>query len=121
MKLLKGDYFIVLAIIFLFAGIGAYYFVNIQENNYIEIKRDGVILQEIKPGYNDKFTINTGDIFNEIELVGNKIRVSNANCYDRVCVKTGFIEKTGEIIVCLPSKLSIKIMGENNELDGMVG
>lgn len=121
MKLLKGDYFICIAIIILFLGIGAYYAANLQEDNYIEIKRDGVILKQIKPGNNDKFTINTGDIFNEIEIVGNKIRVADANCYDRVCVNTGFIEKTGEIIVCLPSKLSINIIGEKSELDGMVG
>lgn len=121
MKLLKGDYFICGAIIALFLGIGTYYTLNLKTDNYIEIKRDGVILQKIKPGYNDKFTINTGDIFNEIELVGNKIRISDANCYDRVCVHTGFIEKTGQIIVCLPSKLSIKIAYEENELDGMVG
>lgn len=121
MNLLKGDYVIFVAIITLFVSIGAYYFVNIQEDNYIEIKRDGVILRQIKPGGEDKFTINTGDIFNTIELSGNKVRVSDANCYDRVCVNTGFIEKTGKIIVCLPSKLSIKIVGEKNELDGMVG
>lgn len=46
-----------------------------------------------------------------IEVEKGKIRFVQAQCPDQICVNTGWIEKPGEIAVCLPSGIIIKIEG----------
>lgn len=69
----------------------------------------------------DTFDITTenGKI-NTVEVRDETIRVKGATCSDQVCVRSGFISKPGEIIVCIPHKLMIKIETLNGETDGMI-
>ncbi|EAD3392378.1 hypothetical protein EFI43_00410, partial [Listeria monocytogenes] len=46
---------------------------------------------------------------NTIEVSGEEIRISKANCNDQVCVRTGAIDKQGDTVVCLPHKLVIEV------------
>lgn len=55
-----------------------------------------------------------------IEVNGGKVRFHQAECPDQVCVETGWISKPGQIAVCLPAGVIIKIEGENDEFDLMV-
>ncbi|MFD2729972.1 NusG domain II-containing protein [Enterococcus camelliae] len=69
--------------------------------------------------YTYKYEADDGD-YNIIEVSGNKIRISDANCGDLICVQRGWISKKGESIVCLPHKLVIEIQtsagGDDGEL-----
>jgi hypothetical protein len=47
--------------------------------------------------------------YNLIEVSGDKIRISEADCSDQVCVRRGWAEDNGETIVCLPHKLVIEV------------
>ncbi|MBC7082580.1 MAG: NusG domain II-containing protein [Firmicutes bacterium] len=40
-----------------------------------------------------------------------RARVRASDCPDKVCVKTGWIEHPGEVIVCLPNRVVVKIQG----------
>ncbi|MBC1474523.1 NusG domain II-containing protein [Listeria grandensis] len=69
-----------------------------------------------------KVTTDDGD-YNEIEVKGERIRISAADCNDQVCVRVGAIEKLGETIVCLPHKVVIEVQsttGETEPDDGIV-
>lgn len=67
-----------------------------------------------------EFTIKTGLGENIIKVHDKGIEIINASCHDHICEKTGFISRPGEIIVCLPNKLSIKIKGNSGEdIDGI--
>lgn len=46
---------------------------------------------------------------NKIAVKNGKIGIVEADCKDNVCVNTGFIEKPGQTIVCVPSRLVISI------------
>lgn len=92
--------------------------------NIAVIKRSGKILKTIdlnkvvKP---EEFTLKTenGD-YNTIEVKHNSIRIIDANCPNKLCVKSGWISKPGEIIVCLPFKLIITINAESKgNIDGV--
>ena len=37
--------------------------------------------------------------------------VAEANCGDHTCVRTGKISREGEVIVCLPHRLTVEIQG----------
>jgi hypothetical protein len=50
-----------------------------------------------------------------IKLKDNKIRVTSSYSPKRLCVKQGWIERSGETIIGVPDKLLIKIIGKNKE------
>ncbi|MBI5207975.1 MAG: NusG domain II-containing protein [Candidatus Firestonebacteria bacterium] len=52
-----------------------------------------------------------------IEIKNKKVRIINSTCPNQICVKTGWIEKTGDILICLPNKLVVKISGIKEEID----
>lgn len=58
-----------------------------------------------------------GDAHSLVEFKDGMVRVREANCPDQVCVRTGWISKPGEIIVCLPYRIIIKISGEKQDVD----
>lgn len=57
---------------------------------------------------------------NLIVVDGRKIRITEANCGDQICVQRGWIDKAGETIVCLPHKLIIEISASDGNQEGNV-
>ncbi len=49
------------------------------------------------------------DYYNVVEIKGGEVKVTEASCKNRVCVKHGSISRTGETIVCLPNRLVVRI------------
>lgn len=52
-----------------------------------------------------------------VEFKDGKVRIQEADCPDKVCVRTGWISKPGEMIVCLPYRIIIKISGDKQDVD----
>lgn len=46
-----------------------------------------------------------------------KIRFMESDCPNKICVKTGWLTKAGDRAVCIPSKVVVTIVGENNKID----
>lgn len=66
----------------------------------------------------DIFEIHSDDGGQEVvEVTDGKIRVKSDNCPDQICVRTGYISKPGQTIVCLPHKFLIEIQTENGSID----
>lgn len=58
--------------------------------------------------------------YNKVYVEKNKIRISYANCPDKLCVKAGTLSHTGDIAVCLPHGLFIEIQeGKVGEIDSL--
>ena len=57
--------------------------------------------------------------FNTVTVRDGKIAVTAADCPDGYCMDRGFCD-SGTPIVCLPHKLVIEFVGEQ-EIDGLVG
>ncbi len=74
------------------------------------IQQNGKIIAEL-PLSSDT-TLETDDTFggtNTITVKDGIVMVTEANCPDLVCVHTGAISHTGEVIACLPHELIITI------------
>ena len=54
---------------------------------------------------------------NKIKIDNKAVWVEDASCPDKLDVKMGKIEKAGQMIVCLPNRLMIKISGNNEKVD----
>lgn len=85
------------------------------EHRYAEIYVEGVLYKRINLTENmEEMTIpiETKLGKNIIHISKGKVNMVDADCHDRVCVKSGTIEKVGETIVCLPHKVVVEIKGE---------
>ena len=47
--------------------------------------------------------------------------MQEADCPDHVCMLMGKINKTGQVITCLPNLLTVTIEGGEQLVDGLVG
>lgn len=58
----------------------------------------------------------------ELEVKAGRIRVLKSDCPHHICMNTGWIEYTGQSIMCVPNKMVIEIKSERPSLtDAVVG
>ncbi|NEZ47179.1 NusG domain II-containing protein [Clostridium niameyense] len=87
------------------------------------IKQDGKVIERIdlnKVKEKKKWNIYYKDKdYNTIILEPHRIRFIDADCHDKVCVKSGWLSKPGETAACLPHKLMIVIEGKDSKIDAV--
>ena len=44
-----------------------------------------------------------------VEISGGRVRMEDSACPDKLCVKSGWISRPGESIVCLPNRVVIEV------------
>jgi len=88
------------------------------------ISKDGNIIETIdlslvKEPY--EFTIESkNNGYNTIYVEKDKIKFAEANCPDKLCVKTGLLTNTSDIAVCLPHGIIIEIKnGTDGQIDSL--
>ena len=87
---------------------------------YAEVTLDGKFYKKILLSEHrgeDKIDVKTEYGYNIIEIKDASIGIIDADCRDRICIKSGFISKPGQLSVCLPHKLMIEIKSNDNEKD----
>ena len=53
-----------------------------------------------------------------IEVENHRIRILDSSCPQKICVHSGAISRCGELLVCAPNRIVIRIPGDNgNSLD----
>jgi hypothetical protein len=52
---------------------------------------------------------------NIIEIKNGEVRIIDADCPDKMCVKAYAISKLGQSLICLPHKLVVRIIGEGKQ------
>ncbi len=109
MKLKKGDFVIAGAVLLLAISIWAFGFSGSAKGVRAEIFEDGKLLYTV-PLSQDREIEVSGCI---VAVSDGKVRMVSADCPDKVCEKTGAISRSGEIIVCAPNRISIKIPGKS--------
>ncbi len=55
-----------------------------------------------------------------IEISEGHIRFVSSDCPDKTCVKSGWLEKSGESAACVPNRVVIRLTGKE-EYDGVTG
>ena len=78
------------------------------------VLEDGAILLEIPADLLQEggtATLEANDYHYELTFEGGRIRFSQADCPDQICVKTGWISRYGQISACAPGHLILKIEG----------
>ncbi|MDP0494220.1 MAG: NusG domain II-containing protein [Fusobacterium sp. JB021] len=118
----KFDLIIYLLIISIFSfGINYALSLEVKKGNKVEIYVNND-LKYVYPLQKNKKTyfINTDLGGVDVEFIDMKVRVTSSNSPLKICVKQGFISKSGQTIIGIPDKLLLKITGESEEeLDGI--
>ena len=90
---------------------------------FITIETDGKLIHSIvlREGYYQEVEIDKDGKRNVVELRDNKVRMKFANCSDRDCVMSGWIQQPPRQIVCLPNRVVVTIVGtDSSDLDDIV-
>jgi len=92
---------------------------QIYNHTKLVIYRDGEIYDEasLSKEVHKEITVRTGDHFNIIEIKGEAVRIKEADCPRKICVDTGWLNKPGQIAVCIPNRLKIVIEGQSGNVD----
>lgn len=98
-------------VIFIASAAAAFILYRPAESTWAEIVQDGKVLYTIdldeSPDRTIRIDAKDGG-YNIVEIKDGKICISEADCPDKTCVKTGVLRSEGVPIVCLPHKLVIK-------------
>ncbi len=104
---------IILCIVLIAVGITCWlvmWFV-LPAGNTADVYIDGKLVQTIDMTVDDAYEFSTDRGSNTVAVESGKIRVSDADCPDKVCVDMGWKSRRGETLTCLPHKLVIEIQG----------
>lgn len=89
-----------------------YISVQVNGNEYKRIIFDKSIIGKTIP-------IETEFGYNLLEIGDGEVKVIEASCPDKLDILQGTITKPGELIVCLPNRMIVEIIGssEKSEID----
>lgn len=114
MKLTIGDKILVVALVIF--SIAFAIFMNKADSNvndkYVSIQVNGEEINAIefsKDIIGEEFRIETEFGYNVIKFGDGELKIVDASCLDKLCIKMGTISKVGQVLVCLPNRLVIEI------------
>ena len=111
----------IIAVIVIGSVIGIFYVSRPSESNTVEIVSNGKVIKtlNLSTEKNNSFEVETNGKINVIEIKNGRIRVKSADCPDKVCVDSGWLESTDLPIVCLPNKLIIIFTENGDDIDSV--
>ena len=119
-RLKWGDFIIIGAVLLLAAALTALIAQNTAGGRlYAEVWQNDVLVERVALTEETDRTIDL-DGHNVIVLAGKTARVESADCHDQVCVRTGTLTRAGQVAVCLPNRVVLKLVGETGEIDAIV-
>lgn len=62
-----------------------------------------------------------GDYHIKLLVEPGAVSFLHSGCRDQICVRTGKLTKAGQTAVCLPAKISVRIIGRDHTVDGYTG
>ena len=79
-----------------------------EKGAYVEVSKDGTLIATYPLDIPREVSLNNGT--NILVIEGGVAYLSYANCPDHTCVNTGKISYNGQSIVCLPNRITVKVV-----------
>jgi hypothetical protein len=109
----KNDRYIIIAVILLSVGVFVFTRSNSKPQSLI-ITKSGKEIQNIKFPVNKTIEFKSEGKKWTIEIAGNRARVIQADCPEKICQGQGWIIKSNETITCVPLELIVELKGLKN-------
>jgi len=90
----------------------------------IVIKQNGAVIATLSRTATESIELcdSDGVRLNIVRCVDGTAAMAESSCPDKNCIQQGKITRTGEVIVCLPNRVTVEIRGgAAPEIDGVVG
>lgn len=119
-RTLRADLIVIAALLLL--SVLMYFALQIgrREGGVAVVRVDGTETERHSLAVDGVFPLNGGT--NILVISDGQAWLSEANCPDLLCVKQGKIHYTGQVITCLPNRLTVTVEdGESNGVDFVVG
>ena len=111
----KKDFILIFIILIVIAvTFGINQLINAKDGEKIEIYVDNKLYKTYDIDDEDEIKIESNEGYNVITIHDHGVEIDEASCPDKVCVHEGFITKPSESIVCLPNKVHIKIVSNQD-------
>lgn len=118
-KMKAGDLVIIAAVLLLAAVIAAVLAVPQRGGRlYAEVWQQETLVERVE------LTAGTDRVIdleghNVIVLEGRTAWIARADCKDQVCVRTGTLTRAGQVAVCLPNRVVLKLVGDDSGIDAV--
>lgn len=111
----------IIAAVFLIGVIGSVIVLTAKPKNTVRIVSDGEVLYtvDLNTADDDTIVIERDGHENTVEIRDHRIRVRDADCPDRTCVKMGWLKSGSMPIVCLPHRLVIEFCDDAGDVDAL--
>lgn len=118
LTLRPADMILFLAIAALAAIAFSVLFFIYEAGGYAEIYVDGEMMGRYPLSEDAEITVPAEGGYNVIVIKDGKADVTDADCPDGTCVRSRAVGGVGETIVCLPHKMTVRIVGkESGDVD----
>ena len=116
----RADLILVVALLLLAGALYLTLNANRQEGGVVVVRVNGVETERHSLAVDGTFPLNGGT--NILVIQDGQAWLSEADCPDLLCVKQGKIHYTGQVITCLPNRLTVTVEGgESNGVDLVAG
>lgn len=93
---------------------------NSEGRLYAEISKNGELLCSLPLDTDAEYKVK-GKYVNVIKIENSSAYFSSATCPNNECVRTGKLSKAGQLAVCLPNAVSLRIVGGKRDVDAIAG
>ncbi len=114
-QLTRGDKILILFLIILSVASMAVLRLNLKAGSSIEIKIKNKFYGKFSLKNDTTFTVQGAIGKTTIEIKSARVRVAHSDCPEKICVKTGWVHRSGSLIVCVPNQVVISVTGGKKE------
>jgi len=115
----KSDIKLISILLIVVSSIFIFIYITKEEGSLAEVYYEDKKMLIIDLNIDGEYIVDgeLGDVI--LEVKDKKIRVKEENSPKNICSKVGFIGDSSRTLICLPNKIIVKIVGEN-EIDGVI-
>ena len=105
---------IILIAVLLVLGISVFLIIEYgrEDGTHVKVTVNGELIAEYSLNEDGEYLLNGGT--NLLIISDGKAFIKDADCPDGLCINQGKISRSGERIVCLPNRVMIEVVAEND-------
>ena len=117
----KRDFIIIAAALLLAAAVFLFFLPKGETGRlYAEISKNGEVIASLPLDTDAEYVVN-GDYENVVTISDRSAFFNSSNCPNEDCVHTGKLTKAGQLAVCLPNGVTLRIVGGEGDVDAIAG
>ena len=117
----RSDLYLILGCLLAALGLGGLWLLLRQDGGTVIVEQNGKETARYALSEDRTVRIEGEGGYNLLVIQNGEAWLSETDCPNLLCVKTGKIRYAGQSIVCLPHRLAVRIAGGASGLDAVTG